>query len=249
MPTQDAPTQAEFDALARTVKELEGRLEAVAKDANVYLDRDIDNQSKDIIGQVISKRIPVLWWDEIFYMSSVFESIDRLLTAGTGSGYISSNGLALDNTGGTISTLLSQEINSPIDAKKETFISSTVKIDDVSDAIFNLDFISDGSKQVRITVDAGTIKGKSTGTSGTTTITLGTATDNQILTLEAHYFPGVKIEFFVNDVLAGTITTNLPPLTTSVDRLIGFALENPSPGTTAIATVTYFSLLQRTKNG
>jgi hypothetical protein len=248
MPENDAPTKAEFDALKKTVTDLTSKVEEVAKDAAIYVDRDIDNQSKDVISQIISERLPGIWWDEIFYVSSVFESIDRVLTGGTGNASISSDGLLLDNTGGTISAILSQQVNSPVSPAKETFVSTTVKIDDVSDAVFTFDFVSDGTHQVRIKVNAGTIQGLCTGASGTTTITLGTAVDNQIVSLEAHYFPGSKVEFFVNDTLTGTVTSNLPATTISVDRLVGFGLENAFLGSTAAATVTYFSLLQKTKN-
>lgn len=236
----------DLEQVQRDVAEINKKLPGIEENASTYLDRYIDSDSKNIIAKIISERIPVIWWDEIFYISSVFESIDRLLV--TGSVTSTSDGLSLDSTGATATGILSQTTNSPIAATKELLMSTTVKIAAVANAALLIDVVSSGTAQVRMKVEAGVIKGVCTDGTNTTTITLGTAANAQILSLELHYFPGTKVDFYVNDVLTGTITQYLPPTTTSVDRLIGYSLEKVSGGGAATtALVTYMSLLQKTK--
>lgn len=241
--------EEEIKKLQDQITALNARLDIVAQEASVYLDRQIDNDSKNIISQIISQRLPTIWWDEIFYISSVFESIDRLLvTSGVS---IGSNGLVMDNTLATPTAILGQATNSPVTANRELLMSTTVDFQG-GFAYFFIDVVSDGIAQIRIKMDGtdSTVYGICSDGAGSTTIPLGTYS-GAVNVLECHYYPGTKVDFFLNDTPVGTITTNLPPVTTQVDRLIGFALEHSDadPGHNTNATVACFSLLQRTKNG
>ena len=66
---------------------------------------------------------------------------------------------------------------------------------------------------------------------GTTESTLNLGSASGInnasgIALSAYFKAGVGVEFFINKVSKGTITTNLPTGTTSAERLIDIALQN-----------------------
>jgi hypothetical protein len=73
----DEPT---IESLSKQVKELTSKfsnLEGEIKRINEspYLDRNMDNQSKDILGQEVSKKILDIVWDDYYHYHTFFESV------------------------------------------------------------------------------------------------------------------------------------------------------------------------------
>ena len=74
MYTQDPTTES----LAKQVKELSRKVAAleVARNKPTQLDRNLDNQSRDILQQEMSERALDIVWNDYFYLYEIFNSLD-----------------------------------------------------------------------------------------------------------------------------------------------------------------------------
>ena len=193
--------------LESKVAELQRQIDEIKSINNFDIKYPMNEDSKKILRDIIAESTPQMWWDEVFYLSSVFESVDRFLV--TAAVTISDTGLEISTSAGAAGAVLYQENDVPINIDNETFFSTTVTLTDVSAANFSVDILVGTLGYVSIGIDAGTINGRTNDGSGTTTVELGSASDNGAYLLECRYQPGYKVEFFVDGELAGTSTSRL----------------------------------------
>ena len=244
----DETTQQEIRDLTQKVSELNRKFEDFKRDfdfnKDFQLKTPVDVESKQIITDIITDTVPQMWWDEIFFLSSVFESVSRF--AVTAAVTISDTGLELSTSAGESGAVLYQENDTPIIITNDTYFSNTVTIVDVSEVNFDATILSGTAGYVSLQINAGTIKGVTNNGSSSTTVTLDTASNNGAYLLEAKYKPGYKVDFYVNGTLKGSSTSNLPKLTSVTSSIIEYGLAPAFGGALVTsANVNYFSILQK----
>ena len=232
-------TQQQINSLKKQVEDLTTLVDKNSKTGG-FLDRYLDDKSKDIILEVVKDNLAEIWWDDVFYISSVFESIDRYTVIASTT--ISSAGLSLSTTDGETSATLQAKDNNPIMANRKTYVSTPVGIADVSEVVYYFSILDDS---VYMGIDAGAIKGY-TNDGIEYSVPLGTAVDNTPYLLELVYYPGSRVDFFVDGTLKGSLTKGLIPTRTVISNIITFSLA-PKTGGSAVSTaeITHFSLLQK----
>lgn len=238
--------EVKISQLVKDVEELKRKVNDPIQSNN--LNRYLDNSSKDIIENIISDRILDVVWNDYFYISYLFGDILRLSTAGTGTSAITSDGLlvTLSTTAtDTASATLTFDTTRILSLAKESRFRVITKVSDVSDVTVTFYGTYGTTDGVAILIDAGTIKGQTTG-SGTTTLNISTVADNTYVTLEYRYYPGNRVDFYVNDKLEGTITTNLPRITNTAFDLFQVAADKTGiTGASVLITTPFFEYLQR----
>jgi len=231
--------EQDLEQLNKRITELENKFNNQTT-VPVKLDRYLDPESKDVIATVMKERIFDLFWSNVFFISSVFEGVDRYVV--TGSATVSSVGLLLSTSSGSCSANLDSKDDNPLLIDKKTYLSTIVGIGDVSEVVFQVDIL----EGIGFRIDAGTIKGYTYDGSTTNELSIGTAADNTPYRLDLRYDPRGKVDFYVDGVLKGTVTSNLPPIATTDPSYIINYTNDPKTGGSGVtsAEVTYFALMQ-----
>lgn len=170
-----------------------------------------------------------------------FESIDGYNQTG-GSYVLNGNGFAMSSTVST-AAYLSKNINNFVDFSKPITLKAIAKWDNTSGAAVG-SYIYVGNYAAQgfgFSVYNGYIRGEA----GLTTPNLQTISNNVFYKLEARFYPNNKIQFFVDDILMGTISGTLPTGTTS---LLSDITASPVASVARTITIQYFEFLQITKN-
>lgn len=234
------------EELTKRIESLQQELSELKAGKDFQLKYPLDEETKRIITQTISSELPRIWWDEIFFLSSVFESVDRFSV--TAAVTISDTGLEMSTSAGSAAASLLQETGTPIAIENETYFSNTVTVVDVSEVNFDATILT-GTGYVSMQINEGAIVGVCNDGTTSSEVSIGTAVDNGAYLLELNYFPGDRVDFYVDGTLEGSVTSNLPPLTSDVTTIVEYGLEPESGGATATScNINYFSILQRRKN-
>jgi len=228
MPEQELTTEERLEDLENFKRSVEDKLGILGQ-----LDFPTNPQTKKAIEEAtdsyLKDKIFDLNWENYFYYQSFFESLDGWNLIDTGSSSVSRLGVALQ-TGTTINN------ESSID--KEPVYQNVLSFDEES--IFSSAFFVTSVSQTEGFIGIGEVNNGATGShygffidddklygscaDGTTqtTLELFTISTNHptsvdpIYFVEARFFPGEKIEFYVKVnydsefVLQGTISTNIP---------------------------------------
>jgi len=172
---------------------------------------------------------------------TLFDSIDGIWQEKTGSAQIllSGNGVVLDtqttaNSGAKLRKLPYYLIHTPtwskqrkLKTKARVIHSGTGSITCIIMTGEHIEWIGFGFSFGLTTLDGVTYNGSGNMTSRTLE-TLPSAPYDVTRTLEAIFYPGVKIDFYVDGVLKNTATTNLPTGTTRADELLWARVLNES---------------------
>lgn len=209
----DQDTKNQIEALNSRVKVLE---------RTPYIDRDLDNVSKNILQQTMANLILDTVWNNYYYYASTFDTLDRYTTAAAGAAqYINSQGLVLETLATTNNeTSMLLEISPDLVSTKRpcrfrvsNMMSETTLVNWQANVLENKGHFPEGHSYVGVSMEDGTIYGISTNNEvsvGVTKVALQTYQANIYYKMELRYFPPNKVDFYVNDVYKGTITSNLP---------------------------------------
>ncbi len=229
----------------------------------VMLDRYLDNQSKDILATVIEERIMDLVWNKYFYYFSTFESVDSWDVISDAVSQITSSGLLLE----TLAT-----IDDRSNASKYVKFQNVMSFDEESRfrTLFYLDVnttAADIDYSMSIGLGIPTPLQKNYGfrlednilygicSDGTTESKVAILTTNAaqgggseafVYLIEARFYPGNKVDFYISGsgdatlVHKGTLTTNLP---TGANGSINFDLYTRA-ATTKKAFIDFCEYIQ-----
>lgn len=234
--------ETKVNELENKVSELQTQVQTTQTNSGYALKFPMDNQGEKVLVDVVAERLAETFWDRTFYHSSVFESIDRYLVVNSAT--ITSDGLVLSTSGGTsVASLLTNE--GLITSDRITYFSVFTGVADVSAATLDIEILSGSSGgAVGLKIDGGDIQGYTYDGSNTNEVSIGTATDGSFYLLELVYYPGTRVDFYVNGILKGSSALNMPPLTTLPNKIIAISLEAIT-GTTTSET-TFYKILQKT---
>lgn len=217
----------EVKNLTSTIKSLEARFNAY--DSSPYLDRNLDNQSKDILHQEVSKKIMDIVWDEYYHYHTFFEAVG---TAGNYGWILSDSGgtSGVDSTGlflatGTSTGNESFVVKAPLYQNILSFdLESRFRTSFYVDSVSNIRvFIgggngtSGGTLSVNLNyygfyLENNTLYGvTSNGTTGSRVALISNVQADYLYLLEARYVPGNKVTFYVSE---GTAFPNIPSINT-----------------------------------
>jgi len=146
-----------------------------------------------------------------------------IVTAGTGTYDISSGKIHLETgTGGSPSTpsqvtLYNNE--NLVDFSKNPQLRCKVKIGSDANQLIYLYISRAGGSHFGFWIQDNTLYGRSKNSLGASDINLKTITAGEELTLEAAYYSGNRIEFYVNGELLGTKTDYLPDITEKASQI------------------------------
>ncbi len=226
---------------------------------NPQLKKPLDIISQKLIAQVVDREVRnVIFntvWDDYFYYSTFIESVDRYdqSTGVGGSIVVNANGLNLDvDTSDTDHAQVTLDILDVVSSAdilkfdKETRFRTQLKIDDVSEVDFTIGGVGSVIDGIEFQIDDGVIKGTTISNSSVTNITLGSVADDTYVKLEYRYLPSNKVDFYVDDVISGTIRDNLPRISIGTDSIFGASIEkNAASAATRTAFVMFYDLMQK----
>jgi len=213
------------EELQQKVETLTTRLDTISKEFDNYkfkvnpdniIGRDLDDQSKQVIQDVVEERILDIWWDELLYWSASYDGDEAWQVTG-----------AVVFLGGELILDSSADFEGVF---KDTNNKNVLVWD--KDQRFRMNFslsVSDAENDARLFVgkrevggnelshygfhlDGTTLKGEcgDKTTDARSTVDLLTVAVDTNYEIEARLFPNRKIDFYVDDVLYGTITSNIP---------------------------------------
>lgn len=248
------------EELEKEISNLKRDLELVKQEQDTkktfQLDYPIDENSKKIISDVINDKILDLVWTKYYYYSTFFESIDGYTqtTGGTGSVDISDTRIAV-NTGATN--------GSSAELQKNPTNQTILRWDRESRFRINFDVSATTNQEIRIAigdasngiqdshygfwVDDSTLKGTASNGTTSASVTLKTISSSTPYDIEARFYPGKRVDFFVDGKLLGSITdqSKLPSADTTKTFIpfFTFYIENQA-GEVKIAECSWFEYIQ-----
>lgn len=181
---------------------------------NNPISRFIDEQSRARLKEIISEQVIDIVWDEYYYFSSTFDSIDRYSVTGTAaSETINSNGLYIETNGtgsneGTVYLPVSSNLLSVEREARCRIINKVSSETDVNWSGLTL-VDSAGTSYVGFEMNSGSILGVTSKAGSKTSVTIGSYSANTNVKLELHFSPE-RVTFFVDDEEQGVSTSNIP---------------------------------------
>ena len=183
---------------------------------------------------------------------STFESLSGYTTTPTGSGTttVDASGVIL-YTGSTAGSLARIQktttyVNQNYNFSRDRILVANVRFDCLTSVTATYEIFSGGrstTRKIGFRVAAGILYGAvANGTTETTVSlqTLGTGAYSLNRALKAVFTTGVKCEFYVDGVLLGTITTNLPSSIGSSMDLFTARAENPGVAEDKYLTISSY---------
>ena len=188
-------------------------------------------------------------WNKYFYYSTFFESLDGFINSGTGSGVVSQAGIVL-TTGATADNAWTinkaPEFQRIINWLKPQKMRSTLSINQTAGVTASIVTGLEGADQhFGFKVINGTLYGVC-GETSQSTLVIGTVVAATNYDLEAHYLPGVRVSFYVNENYFGDLNTNLPIGGTSGEKLelMEIKIKNTDGAPAKILRVSFFEYIQ-----
>lgn len=227
-PTIESLTKQVKD-LTSTVKNLEDVIRRIEKAP--ALDRNLDNTSKDILGQEIGKKIIDIVWNQYFYYFSAFESAEGWDVTSDAAVDVDSGGLDLlttavaDNRANAVKSLpFVADFDNDSRFRTVFYLSVDTTASDIDYSMSvgsGIEFPRSASYGFR--VEENVLYGIARDDSFETKIPLMTLEELQgngleayTYIVEARFYAGNRVEYYVSEVnqtkplLRGTITTTLP---------------------------------------
>jgi hypothetical protein len=195
--------------LQRQVAELSNSVNSTSQ-----LDQNLDVKSKDIIRQIVSNSLFDILWDTTYQYFTEFESLDGFNTT-TGVGLLGGGAYIVTSGSGTNFQLINK-YTSPsfvFDSTKRSNFRAVISVDQITAQNGKIQTGSSadegyGFTFVNAALSIATIHGGITYSTPTSFVLNGT----DVFLLEARYYPSQKVDFFVDKVLVGTLTSNLPSI-------------------------------------
>lgn len=237
--------QNTVQSLQTTVKDLQTKIEDV-KNTPILLDRYLDSESKDIISDTIKERIIDIVWDDYFYYSSTFESIDRYLTAATGATQIiNSDGLYLETLGtGANETDMELFVSTDLlSINKDARFRISNKVNSITNISWGAYTLMDSLATSYVGFDMinGTIYGITSKAGATTSVDLGSYSADTYYKLELYFTP-TRVRFYVDGIEKGTSVSNIP--IAIPNRLFSVGIGETSASARS-STTSYFEFIQK----
>lgn len=210
------------------------------------IDRYTDNETKDSLERIISERIFDIVWNDFYYYSSTFESIDRYLTLGTGaSEIVNADGLylATDGTGTNEAGLLLVVSSDLISTSRIARFRVSNKVSSITNVNWAALTLEDslGTSYVGFWMKSGTIYGATSKAGTETLVSLGSYSADTFYKLELYFTPA-KVTFYVDGIEKGVSTTNIP--TTTPTKLFDIGIGETS-ASARNSTTSYFEFIQK----
>jgi len=190
---------------------------------------------------------------DIFW-TTVFESIDGFNTIGStvNLGESRLELLESDDTYGQAVVRKKPEIGSFLSWDKDREFQCIVKVSTIS--LVRVDFMLGlggayadvyTGRHVGFKIASGVLYGSVADGTTESTLNCGAVSGGVVYKLRVKYTAGSKAEFYVNDVLKGEITTNLPTGSTSAERILEAILQSTETGNKyKVLTLYYWSFWQ-----
>jgi hypothetical protein len=232
-----------MDELKKQIADLEKRVLDIER-KKYQLTYPLDKVSEDAISRSLSQRIAPdtaknIAWDNYFYYSSLFETLDRYTSSATGAGSV-----VIDVTGLILTTeaVVSANATTVLAVDEATLFSfdrpsrfrTSIQVDVFANTTFSIYGLeAGGGSYYGFRFDGTILKGVAYDGLTESTQTLASAVDGDIYVLEARFEPGKNITYLVNGETKGIITSNLP-------RGI---VDSTSDAVAKEAGVSYFELI------
>lgn len=220
----------DVEQIKRTVQNLESasRTQQIGSSP---INRTIGTVDKKILEDTITDSIIDIVWNKYFYYNTYFESLDgwNLQDTSAGSSIVSRLGVHLVTGASTndISSIDKEPVyQNVLSFDVESRFASAIFVNTVSaiEAFVGVGFVNNGAtgEHYGFFIDDSTLYGTCANGTSQTTVALMTITTNHPTTVdpiyfvEARFYPGSKVEFYVKTdysgvfIHRGTITTNLP---------------------------------------
>ena len=228
-----------LDEFSNKFKELDGNKE-------FQLHFPLDIQSSKVIRDLISEEIFNIVWDDYYYYSTTFESIDRYYITGTAAAEtINSEGLYFETlgTGANEGSAILYITSDLISVQREARFQISNKVSSVTNVNWAAYILEDAlaTSHVGFNMTNGIIYGISEKAGTGTSVELGSYIANTFYKLELYFSPS-KITFFVNDIEKGVITDNIPIAVPT--RLLDTGIGETSASARS-STTSYFNFIQK----
>lgn len=193
--------------------------------------------------------------DSLFTFGSTFESLSGYTTTPSGSGATSVDAAGvLMSTGATANSLARCDKSTTYVTIHNNFsrnrvLIAQVRFDCLVSVTGSFEIFTGGrstTRKIGFRVSAGVLKGAiANGTTESTVDlqTLGVGSYSLQRSLKAVFTSGVKCEFYVDEVLLGTITTNLPSGIGTAMNIFNARAENPGVAEDKYLTVSAYNVL------
>ena len=239
-------------------EELKQRVEQIERDLNelkavggIQLKAPVSTETSKTVTDLIKDNILDIVWNDYFYYSSTFESIDRYYTTGLGAANtVNADGLFLQTTavlGNIADSALYVTSDKTISSDRVARFRTVARVDVVANQNTGILTLSSAGGYVGFKFIGSTIKGVCQDGTTEQTFDIGTAVNDTYVKLELQYFPGQKVEFYVNEIFKGALSRNLPSLYTDTNMIMFAASIEATTASAHELTVEYFEFLQRRK--
>lgn len=196
-------TQKQVDALKLKVSELNEKKP---------IDRYLDNTSKDIIKDIIEKHFLDILFDNIYYYNTWFDSVDGF--EAVGNSYTAAGILILETDASGSDQAYITKVNpvilNSLDFTKESRFRVAIQPRQITNQNIKAVAGDYNTQSYGFEIEDSTLKGFTHDASSGTTTDILTITANSNYTMEARFFPGNRVDFAVNGIVYGSISTTLP---------------------------------------
>lgn len=239
-----------------TIRDLQQRIAKLEQDAarksQRQLEYPLDKNSIDTVSRAsdafLLDKVFNLLWQKTFRWTTRFESLDGFTVVNAGYSGSGDNSVVLTTTAaipGTASVRKQCVYDDEFSFAYTSRLRTSFQVGQVTSQTGNILVGINGDNHYGFTITDGTLKGASGNTTTSTTVSLQSISANVTYDLEARYYPGRKVDFFVDGVRRASITdtTKLPetlavgggPITNFFPMI--FSLDNG----TAVARTLSFS--------
>jgi hypothetical protein len=238
--------ETKIQELERKLEEISSKVKEIENEKEFQLHFPMDEQSRKVLKDVISEQILDVVWNDYYYFSSIFDSIDRYFVTGTAAAEtINDSGLYLETNGtgsneGSVFLFVSSDL---INVEHDARLRIINQLDSVTNVNWSGLTLVDsvGNSYVGFEMNSGSIIGVTSKAGTKTSVTLGTYTANTNVELELHFSPS-RVTFFVNRVEKGVSTTNIP--TADPVKILEIGIGETSAAARS-STTTSFEFIQR----
>lgn len=216
-------TQAITD-LKNLVANLETRLTKVEVPQTTKLDRNLDSTSEAVIATAVRDNFFSIFWDGIFDYATNFESLDgfNIVTSAGGSVDFFGGGISMANdVAPTANDFEFMDKIRPSDSRfdftTESRFATTVSYTNDTNQVVTTIVGSTASDGYGFQVTNGALFGFCCNSGTSSTIKLIPAITTGIFyVLEARFYPGNRVDFYVNRTPHASLTTHLPQTNNSI---------------------------------
>lgn len=196
-------TQKQVDALKLAFSELQNKRP---------IDRYLDSDSKKILTQLIGVNFLDLLFNNIYYYNTWFDAVDGMEKSGQS--FTAAGQLILETAGTGTNQAYVTKVNpvilNALDFTQPSRLRVSIQPRHTTNQNLKMVVGDHNTQAYGFEIEDATLRGFAHNATTGTTKNILTITANTNYTMEARFFPGERIDFFVDSVDYGSITTNLP---------------------------------------